>query len=370
MFLKGGYIMKRTHLKSLISFFMIIMLVIISSLNAGASESELPVTVFVDGEQIVFDVEPVIEDGRTLVPMRYIFEALGAEVDWITETSTAVAIKGDIRIEITVGKNEIIKNGSSIVLDVPAKITDGRTLVPVRAVSEGMEADVEWDGELRRVIITSKNDLKSEYNITELSPDDFQTLKNMEGDYRYVFEQELLPGEILAYATELAPLIELEAKEFADAIYEVWDQNLSNIVLNLQLESEDTYAFEKALDEGEEQIKTGYINILKKAGMDSASNFEVSYDTTPAGNEMLLLNFYNTGFDDAMLIVSKYIAVVESNGKCRYFTGELSPINSELLGREVWMLCEITESGRQNYGTLEETTKEAFVNKIDFVIDK
>ena len=93
------------------------------------------------------------------------------------------------------------------------------------------------------------------------------------------------------------------------------------------------------------------------------------YDVTPDGNNILLLTFVNTEFDNPLAIVSKYIAVAIDNGKCRYFTGELSSVASELLGQETWMFCEITADGRGNYGQLEATTKEAFLSKIDYVID-
>lgn len=360
-------------MKKIISLVITIVMMVTVGLNAAAGQNGIPVTVFVDGEQILFDVDPVIEDGRTLVPMRYIFEALGAGVDWIAETSTAVAVKDDIKIEITVGKNELIKNGSAISLDVPAKIIDGRMLVPARAVSEGMEAKVDWDGELRKVIITSKNGHtdaeKTENSTIELSSDDAQIIKDMAEDFRYVFEQQLLPDEILPVASELVPLVDLQSKELSDAIYEIWDQNLAIATMNLQLNSEDASVFEDKENATDEEIITDYIKLLKKMGLDSTSNFEASYEDTPAGKTVLLLTFANTEFDDPMLIVSKYIAVVPDDEGCRYFTGELSPLAPELLGYDMWIFCEITTSGRGNYGALEATTKEAFMNKIDYIID-
>lgn len=108
----------------------------------AADEGEI--TVWLDGEMFDFDVPPVIEEGRTLVPMRVIFEALGAKVDWQQDTYTAVAVKGDTKIEITVDNTVMYKNESEIVLDVPARLIDDRTLVPVRAVSESFNAKVDW----------------------------------------------------------------------------------------------------------------------------------------------------------------------------------------------------------------------------------
>lgn len=65
----------------------------------------------------------------------------------------------------------------------------------------------------------------------------------------------------------------------------------------------------------------------------------------------------------------KYITVLSSDGMCRYFTGELSYVNSYLFGYDVWMLCEITPEGRKNYYILQATAKRAFLCKIDDVID-
>lgn len=114
---------------------------------------EKEITVTVNGDEISFDQPPVIEDGRTLVPVRAIFEALGAEVNWNENTQTVTSQRGDISIHLTIGNNSMDKNGEKILLDVPAKIIEGRTLVPARAVAEAFDCAVDWDGENRRVII-------------------------------------------------------------------------------------------------------------------------------------------------------------------------------------------------------------------------
>ena len=149
---------------------------LIFSFATTSLASEPPITVYVNGEKISFDVEPIIDNGRTLVPLRYIFEALGAKVDWRGETSTAVATKGTDTIEITVGQNVLYKNSNPTQLDVGAKLINGRTLVPARAVSEGMGCDVSWDGENRRVIITEKGALP----YYQLSARDADKIRNSE----------------------------------------------------------------------------------------------------------------------------------------------------------------------------------------------
>lgn len=113
-------------------------------------------TVFYDGEKIKFDQIPVIENGRTLVPLRAIFEKIGADVEWNGDTKTVIATKGDITVSLTIDSTTATKNGEEITLDVPAKIISGRTLVPVRFVSDCFGVDVGWDGTMQRVSLTSK----------------------------------------------------------------------------------------------------------------------------------------------------------------------------------------------------------------------
>ena len=105
------------------------------------------ISVFCDGLDLAFDVPPIKEDDRVIVPMRKIFEVLGASVDWTEETSTVTAIKDKTEISLEIGSNIMLKNGKKIELDVPAKVMHDRTLVPIRAVSEGLGARVEWDEE-------------------------------------------------------------------------------------------------------------------------------------------------------------------------------------------------------------------------------
>ncbi len=114
------------------------------------------ITVFLDNEKISFPQNPIIDNGRTLVPLRKIFEALDANVEWDGETSTVTATKGDTIIVLVIGNNVAQKNGVNVNIDVPAKIVNGSTMVPVRFISDCFGVDVDWDGALQKVILTSK----------------------------------------------------------------------------------------------------------------------------------------------------------------------------------------------------------------------
>ena len=113
------------------------------------------INVIVDGNYINFDTKPQFVNGRTMVPMRRIFEELGASVQWDNATWTAIAKKDGVEIRFTIDDYTMYKNGSPNTLDVPAQLINGRTLVPLRAVSEAFGCDVGWDGNDNVVSIVS-----------------------------------------------------------------------------------------------------------------------------------------------------------------------------------------------------------------------
>ncbi len=114
----------------------------------------LPLTVNINGRPIISDVPPMMVLSRTMIPMRAAFEALEAEVMWNEVTKTAIATKGEIKVEITPNRNTMIVNGLEHPLDSPAFIYDERLMIPLRAVSEAFGAQVNWDQETKTADIT------------------------------------------------------------------------------------------------------------------------------------------------------------------------------------------------------------------------
>ena len=100
-------------------------------------------------------VMPFIEDDRTMVPIRVIAESLGAEVEW-NDAEKKVIIKGETNVELIIGEKSITVNGEKKETDVAAKIIGGRTFLPLRSVTEGLNKTVDWDE--RGLIIISKKD--------------------------------------------------------------------------------------------------------------------------------------------------------------------------------------------------------------------
>ena len=118
--------------------------------------SERPITVYLDGLDIYFDTEPIIINDRIMVPIRKISEMLGTEVSWDEKSRKITAVNKKMTVEMVIGNDIAFSNGTPISLEVPAMIQNDRTLVPLRFIAEIFGFDVEWNSDNRRAIITSK----------------------------------------------------------------------------------------------------------------------------------------------------------------------------------------------------------------------
>lgn len=114
---------------------------------------EEPIKIVVNGGQIYMDTPPVIVNDRTLVPVRAIFEALNAEVLWDANTRTVTAYGKGKNIKMTIDERFFTKDGEAIPLDAPAQIINDRTMVPARAVAEALDCNVSWDANTRTVFV-------------------------------------------------------------------------------------------------------------------------------------------------------------------------------------------------------------------------
>lgn len=113
------------------------------------------VRVLVDGQIVAFDQPPLMVGGRVLVPLRGVFEQLGATVQWDPANNLVAAQRGDTQVQLVIGSRQAVVNGRVVMLDVPAMIARGRTLVPLRFVSEAMGARVDWDAAASVVYVSS-----------------------------------------------------------------------------------------------------------------------------------------------------------------------------------------------------------------------
>lgn len=128
-----------------------------SGSGTAAGGTSTGIKVMLNGSTVSFaDQQPILSGGRVLVPMASIFSAYGAKVSYENKTKTITAVKDSKTIKLTIGSAKAYVNGSLITLDVPATIAAGRTMVPVRFISESLGLDVNWDKTSRTVTIASK----------------------------------------------------------------------------------------------------------------------------------------------------------------------------------------------------------------------
>jgi hypothetical protein len=123
--------------------------------TTGAPAAAQTIRVVMDGQLVAFDVPPVEIQGRVLVPLRGVFERLGAYVQYDAPTRTVEAQRGGTTVQLRLGSRIAYVNRVPTRLDVPATSVRGRTLVPLRFVGESLGAVVDWDGAARVVFITT-----------------------------------------------------------------------------------------------------------------------------------------------------------------------------------------------------------------------
>ena len=126
----------------------------VSLVPVSIAHADDDIRVTIDGQELIFaDQRPVIVGGRTLVPVRGVFESLGFEVDWDDNTRSAILVRHDFTMIIPIGSATFTVNGRAYNLDVPAQIIGGRTMLPIRLPLESAGYEVDWDAAARTVII-------------------------------------------------------------------------------------------------------------------------------------------------------------------------------------------------------------------------
>jgi len=134
--------------------------------KSGVQSDDIRITI--DGRSLfLVDQPPIIEDGRTLVPIRLVAESLGARVEWDPTTQTTTLERAGVEVSLTIGTTTAQVNGENVTLDVAPIILNGRTLLPVRFIAETFSQDVQWDAENRVIRITEDMTFAEGSNIRE-----------------------------------------------------------------------------------------------------------------------------------------------------------------------------------------------------------
>jgi len=118
-----------------------------------SAAQQADIRVVIDGEPVDFTPAPIQENGVTLVPMRQIFSALGAQVTWVPSTKSVFAKKGSQIVSLQVGSRHVNVNGKTVTLDAPVRTVDGATMVPLRLVGDAFGARTVWNAATRTIVI-------------------------------------------------------------------------------------------------------------------------------------------------------------------------------------------------------------------------
>jgi hypothetical protein len=234
-------------MKKIVFILSLVFILIFTSVTAFADTTN-EIVINIDSTKVEFSDElgfPFVdENNRTLVPFRAALEKFGATVEWNNESRCAVAVKGDIKVEVPVEQNYIMKNGEKIATDTAAKIVNGRTYLPIRAVIEAFGSTVEWDQALNTVVITTtpvdaaaiftaannktydwKNyDATAEMHMSMNVPDDAGSVQSMHMKMNMLMTIFTNP---------------MKAKITADMVMDVMGQQMSQPIMQMYLSADD-----------------------------------------------------------------------------------------------------------------------------------
>ncbi|MBE5040087.1 copper amine oxidase N-terminal domain-containing protein [Ructibacterium gallinarum] len=303
------------------------------------------ITIWLNGTQIQSDVPPISENDRTLVPFRAIFEAMGAEVSWTEETQTASVTLGEITVETTIDTPTLKKNGIAIALDVPSRLINDRTMVPVRAISEALDALVDWNEDAQQVLIT--------YPIPGLlTTEDSQLLAANRDQIRYEFEQSFLVTEMNQYSNDFSNIFTDNLVKTEKIFSGRWLLLCDQYILSIMDQSSENYA----IDDLDTQVLLARIRqTQKEAGLLFEDLYSVSKEKC-GGKDIILL----TGKGPEKYLLGTIGAITQdTNGIFHLYL-----LAADMDNR--YFFCESTGQARLNYGICQNS-KEAFLDFLNKV---
>ena len=141
--------------------------------SQGQSARQLPpIKVYMNGNLIPFDVIPISVNGCSLVPLRAILENTGATITWDDSSQTITVHKSATTITLTIGSLTPTINGQISNMDIPAQIVNGRTLVPLRFIVDALGCKTTWDGDKRVISILCTVDIVEKISVVTISASD------------------------------------------------------------------------------------------------------------------------------------------------------------------------------------------------------
>lgn len=144
--------------------------------------TEQGINIVVSGAALECDQPPVIVEGRTLIPLRAVAEAVGAEVNWNGDKKAVEINKDGLAVSLEIGSPQVSLGSQTVAIDVPAQIINDRTMVPIRFVAEAFGLEVEWDGDTKTVVIGGEavSSVNEETTVEETTVEETSTEESSE----------------------------------------------------------------------------------------------------------------------------------------------------------------------------------------------
>lgn len=270
--------------KSLAVFLSGIVLVSALGISSFADTSSTTVVLQVDnpimtvnGSETEIDpgmgTAPVIQDSRTLVPVRTIIEAMGGSVEWDNDTHTASLMYGDNEIELVTGSTTAYLNGEERSLDTAPAIINGRTMLPIRFIAESFGFNTRWDADTRSITITKEEETADNYQPEVIETPSESSNKIL---IAYFSRAENIEPDDVVDASSSASLnpqnvgIEGNTKIVADMIH----NEIGGDVFSIQTEELYPADYDENVDQANDELDEDYRPALKT----HVENFD-EYDT-------------------------------------------------------------------------------------------
>lgn len=229
-----------------------------------------PITLQIDGKTIETTVMPPIQiDNRTLVPAREVFEPLGASVEWKSAEKKAFVNYGEILMILEADKQEVWVNGEEITIDVPTKIINNKVMLPLRFIGETLGFEVDWNNETRNVNISKPIPEPSTPNFqTKVKEVKVDNIDNRNSLYTIYFEQPVeqystfihngnIVVDILGAQNLLPSRISLPDNPYVDTVRtSQFTEDTTRVVLDMKAQANSN--FELANDRMSLTIKISY----------------------------------------------------------------------------------------------------------------
>ncbi len=325
-----------------------------AAISQSVQQSQTPI-IILDGAPLTFDVQPIIENGRILVPMAAIFRAMGATVTWDSVTKTVTALRGTTTVVLPINSYTPTVNGTVWKLDVPARIVGNRTLAPLRFVGEALGGTVSWDGTNFRAIITSPQatsnsnkavvavniintvnlrssaEINDDNVIGQASPGETLTVLSQYGDW-YLVRRGSLNAWVAGWVVELIHEGEVVPPSAETPLVDpTEDKGSDSIAVNPNPGSSDLASITLSSERAAEGLKISMDSTLKLDMKQSESSGRLTYTFKDSqiigtaslekwlGAEKLNVQGINTG-DDVQVVITlpagvSYETSTENSGK-------------------------------------------------------